>query len=160
EPVGRERSMRFPSWWRRKEDLGDEIQSPLAMMMRDRVECGETAEQAERGALRELGNILLIKDVTRDMWGWTALERFVQDFRYTLRTMRKNLGFSTVAIFSLALGIGATSAIFTLTYQALLRMPPVKEPYRLVLLTWDGQFIGGTSRGWEDMFSYPMFVDL
>jgi len=63
-------------------------------------------------------------------------------------------------VLSLALGIGANTAIFTLTDQILLRTLPVQEPRRLVLFQWAGQFIGGTTRGYEDSFAYPAYVEL
>ncbi|HUO29143.1 MAG TPA: ABC transporter permease [Bryobacteraceae bacterium] len=76
------------------------------------------------------------------------------------RNLLRNPAFTVTAILSLALGIGATTAIFTLTNQILLRMIPVKDPGRLVAFHWTGQFIGGSTRGYEDSFSYPMYADL
>lgn len=83
-----------------------------------------------------------------------------QEFRFALRNLLRNPAFAVTAVLSLALGIGANTAIFTLTNQILLRMVPVKEPQRLVAFHWTGQFIGGSSRGYEDSFSYPMYADL
>jgi predicted permease len=82
------------------------------------------------------------------------------DMRFVLRALRRNPAFVATAVLSLALGIGANTAIFTLADQMLLRVLPVKEPNRLVLFKWTGQFIGGSSRGWQDTFSYPMYADL
>ncbi len=76
------------------------------------------------------------------------------------RNLWRNPAFAAAAVLSLALGIGANTAIFTLTNQILLRMVPVKEPGRLVGFHWTGQFIGGSTRGYEDSFSYPMYADL
>src|ERR1022692_5257987 len=69
-------------------ELNEEIRSHLAMAVQDRVERGETRAQAEQNARKELGNELLIKEVTRDIWGWTALERFGKDLQYALRQMK------------------------------------------------------------------------
>ncbi|HUE02273.1 MAG TPA: ABC transporter permease [Bryobacteraceae bacterium] len=80
--------------------------------------------------------------------------------RLTLRNLLHNPAFAATAILSLALGIGANSAMFTLTNQILLRVLPVKDPARLVAFHWKGQFIGGSTRGYEDSFSYPMYADL
>ena len=84
----------------------------------------------------------------------------MQDLKFALRSLGQHPAFAATAVVSLALGIGANTAIFTLTNQILLRMLPVKEPQRLVAFTWTGQFIGGSTRGYEDSFSYPMYTDL
>ena len=80
--------------------------------------------------------------------------------KLALRNLLRNPAFAATAVLSLALGIGANTAIFTLTNQILLRAVPVKEPQRLVSFHWTGQFIGGSTRGYEDSFSYPMYADL
>jgi len=80
--------------------------------------------------------------------------------KLALRNLLRNPAFAATAVLSLALGIGANTAIFTLTNQILLRMVPVKDPQRLVSFHWTGQFIGGSTRGYEDSFSYPMYADL
>jgi len=83
-----------------------------------------------------------------------------QDLKFALRSLSQHPAFTATAVLSLALGIGANTAIFTLTNQVLLRLLPVKDPQRLVSFTWTGQFIGGSTRGFEDSFSYPMYADL
>ena len=80
--------------------------------------------------------------------------------KLALRNLLHHPVFALTGILSLALGIGASTAIFTLTNQVLLRMVPVPEPQRLVSFHWKGQFIGGSTRGYEDSFSYPMYTDL
>jgi len=84
----------------------------------------------------------------------------IRDLKFVFRSLGRNRSLITAAILSLALGIGANTAIFTLTDQMLLRVLPVKEPQRLVQFEWAGRFIGGTSRGYKDAFSYLTYVDL
>jgi hypothetical protein len=84
----------------------------------------------------------------------------MRDLKIALRNLIQHPAFAATAILLLALGIGANTAIFTLTNQILLRVVPVKEPARLVSFGWTGQFIGGSTRGYEDSFSYPMYADL
>src|SRR5207342_254318 len=83
-------------------------------------------------ARREFGNITLIEEDSRTAWGWTALESFFADIRYGLRSMRRNPGFTALAILSLALGIGANTAIFSLVNTLMLRTLPVRDPQQLV----------------------------
>ena len=73
---------------RRDEDLDAEIRHHLDQAIRDRIERGETADEARNNAVREFGNVGLVKEVTREMWGWASLDRLTQDLRFGLRMMR------------------------------------------------------------------------
>jgi predicted permease len=122
--------------WRRQKhkELDEEIRAHLEMVKRDRMARGESAEVAEAAARRELGNRTLVKEITREVWRWNSLERLGQDLRYALRMMRRGPGFTAIAVLSLALGIGANTAIFSLIDTVMLRLLPVEQPERLVEL--------------------------
>ena len=124
-------------WCRRRDkdaELDAEIRSHIDQAIRDRVERGESPDDARSNVMREFGNATRVKEVTRSMWGWSFVERLGQELRFGLRSHRKSPGFSVVAILTLALGIGATTAIFSVVYAVVLRPLPFGDPERLVAI--------------------------
>jgi putative ABC transport system permease protein len=121
---------------RRRQDaeLETEIQSHIELSIRERIERGESPEEARAEALREFGNVALVQEVTREMWSWAFLSRLAQDLRFGLRMLHKSPGFSLVVILTLALGIGATTAIFSIIYGVALRPLRFADSDRLVAI--------------------------
>lgn len=138
------------------DDLDQEIQAHLAMAARDRIERGEEPQGAEVAARREFGNVTLVKETTRDILGWNKFERLIQDVRYALRGFRRTPGFTAVAIASLALGVGANTAIFSLMNAAMFQSLPVRDPGRLVelLQKYPGEPRGNGYWTWNDYLHF------
>ena len=134
-------------WWRRDQALDEEIRSHLAMAANDRIERGEPPAVADERARREFGNVTLVKEVTREMWGWSWLERVAQDVGYGVRVMAGARRVTAMIVLSLALGIGAVSTVFALINAIELRTLPVSRPGELVYLK-------------DPSFSFPIFREL
>jgi predicted permease len=117
-------------------ELEEELQFHLAEEARLRKDGGEAPEAARRSALLSFGNYVLAKEVTRGMWGWTSLERTAEDLRFAMRMLRKSPAFTVLALTALALGIGATTAMFSVVSSILLKPLPFPDPRRLVMI-WE-----------------------
>src|SRR5262245_2412175 len=138
--------MRFLFWRRRQleRELEAEIRAHLEMAARDRIERGESEAEARESARREFGNVGLVKEVTREMWGWTWLEQLGQDLHYGAKMLIKNPGFTLISVLMLALGIGVNTTTFGMLDEMLLSPLKFPEPDRLV---------------WLGTFSAPNFED-
>ncbi|MBI4902649.1 MAG: ABC transporter permease [Acidobacteria bacterium] len=121
---------------RKEEDLRDELQFHLDEEAEERQSEGFTSAEARGAARRDIGNFTLVQEETRAVWTWTYLEQLAQDCRYGLRSMAANKAFSLLAILSLALGIGANTAIYSFMDSLLLRSLPVSHAESLAVLNW------------------------
>jgi predicted permease len=119
---------------RQDADLDRELRSHLDLEAEEQQETGMSSEEARYAAHRAFGNTTLVAEDVREMWGWTWLERLIQDSRFGLRQLRKSPGFTAVAILTLALGIGANTAIFTLVHAVMMKPLPVPNPGQLYSL--------------------------
>ncbi|WP_263359976.1 ABC transporter permease [Acidicapsa ligni] len=117
---------------RRKDELEEEIQTHIRMDVLARMERGETRAEAEAAARHEFGNVALVRDVTHDHWRWNRLERLGQNLRYAVRVLRRSPGFSITVVLTLAVGVGATCAMFTVVDRVLLQTLPYPHANRLV----------------------------
>jgi predicted permease len=143
-------------WWprrRREADIERELQADLELEAAEQLESGMSEEEARYAAHRAFGNASLIREDTRAMWQWTSGERLWQDLRYGARMLRKTPTFTVAAVLSLALGIGANSAIFSLLNAVVLRLLPVRDPQQLVQLTYT--FPSNGPNNWNSWFNYP-----
>ena len=118
----------------READMDDEFAAHLDLLAEENIRRGMPREEANDAARREFGGIEQIKESYRERRGLPVIETFLQDLRYGTRMLRKNPGFSVIAVLTLALGIGATTAIFSVVNTLLLSPLPFADSNRIVLL--------------------------
>src|SRR6266481_5061590 len=121
------------------EELDQDIRDHIERETQDNIDRGMPPEEARYAAMRRFGNVTRVKEETREVWSFVWLEQLGQDIHYGFRMLAKSPGFAAVAILTLALGIGANTAIFSLIDAVMLRSLPVENPSQLVLLKWGGR---------------------
>jgi predicted permease len=141
-------------------ELQEEMQLHLELRRQQQVESGVAPNDAAAAAHRRFGNPTLLREHSYTTWGWGWLEGLMQDVLYGLRAMLRSPGITIVALLSLALGIGANTAIFSLMDAVMLRSLPVKDPGKLLLLG-TGDMAGITNHfGFIGLYSYPFYRQL
>jgi predicted permease len=160
----------FLQYWRRllfyvrrdrfDRELEEEMRFHLEMKAGENLAAGMSAEEARYLSQRQFGNRTLLQEVSREMWGFRTMETLGQDLRYGVRMLLKHKGFTAVAVLTLALGIGATSAIFSVVNSVLLRDLPYREPQRLVMVFTEWEIPQVGIRGEGNIFTGADFRDL
>src|SRR5688572_10919452 len=115
------------AWWLRRSDREAQLQRELQFHLEEEAEGAQT-DEARRAARRELGNLTLVQEHTRAAWGWTLVEQLGQDVRFGLRALRKAPSFTIAAALTIALGVGANTAVFSLINAVLLQSLAVRNP--------------------------------
>ncbi len=152
---------RILNWFRQKrleDDLDRELQYHIDRRVIDLIRSGLPKVQARRRVAVELGNETQREEV-RDVWLTRWLRDFVHDLRFSARSILRSPSLTATAVLSLALGIGATTALYSLIDQIVLRALPVDHPERLVLFNWNGEQLAETF-GSDHLMSYPICRDL
>jgi predicted permease len=153
---------RLSNWFRRgklESDLDRELHYHIERRVNELASSGLPESEARRQASLELGGLTQVREEVRDVWLTRWLRDFVYDLRFSARSFLRSPSFTATVVLSLALGIGATTAIYSLVDQVLLHALPVREPERLVLIDWKGDQVSGAF-GSYNLMSYPICRDL
>jgi predicted permease len=151
------------NWFRQRfgrrkiyDDLSEEIEQHLLERTEDLIAQGLNQADAAHAARREFGNVTNIEERGRDVWQWPIADSLIRDAKFALRQLRRNRGFAVTAILTMALGIGATTAIFSLIHAVLLQPLPFTHPERLM---WLNQQDHSQPVSIAETLSYPDYFD-
>jgi predicted permease len=150
------------NWFRRRKlehGLDRELEYHVERRAADLMRSGVAEGEARRRAMVEIGGFAQVQDEVRDVWLSRWLRDFVYDLRYSARSFLRSPSFTATTVLSLALGIGATTAIYSLVNQVILQALTVREPQRLVLVDWVGPQLANGFGSWN-LMSYPLCLDL
>jgi len=149
-------------WGRRRDrmerDLERELRDHVERRTADLVRSGLSLEEARRQAAIQFGGMASVQEDVRDTWAWQWLDNLARDVRFAARMLRQSPGFTATVMLSLALGIGANTAIFSVLHALVLRSLPVRDPRSLAMVGRPVIGADGVSYNWS--FSYPVFRDL
>jgi len=143
-----------------EQDLGRELQYHIDRRIDDLTHSGLSEAEARRQVTLEIGGVTQLREEVRDVWLTRWVRDFAYDLRFSARSFRRSPLFTATAVLSFALGIGATTAIYSLVDQVVLHALPVREPQRLVVFDWNGVTASVNAFGTYNLLSYPLCRDL
>ena len=153
---------RILNWFRLRKlegDLDRELQYHIDRRVTDLIHSGLPEPEARRRVALELGGATQLREEVRDIWLSRWLRDFMHDLRFSARSIFRSPSLTAAAVLTLALGIGATTALYSLVDQIVLRALPVDHPEQLILSNWNGEQLAETFGG-DNVMSYPICRDL